>query len=173
MEEGVVDLDRLGLRSGQLESVRLTLHPAAPTIGGEPLGVEDGRVETRVDVSRTTSGFALRLRADPLISGRCARCLEPAEVRLRIDLREVSQPDAIDAELTSPYVVEATLDVGAWLFDAITLALPEKVLCRSDCAGICEECGARLNDFAPGEHSHPKPPDPRFAKLRELTPEDD
>jgi uncharacterized protein len=42
----------------------------------------------------------------------------------------------------------------------------EQVLCRSDCAGLCPECGERLE---PGEeHEHERPPDPRWAKLREL-----
>jgi uncharacterized metal-binding protein YceD (DUF177 family) len=55
-----------------------------------------------------------------------------------------------------------------WLDDALVLTLPEKVLCRPDCAGLCEVCGASLNDVDPAEHSHERPPDPRFAKLREL-----
>ncbi len=63
---------------------------------------------------------------------------------------------------------EGILDAGAWLHDAIVLALPEKVLCRPDCAGICPECGANLNEVGAEGHSHDRPPDPRFAKLREL-----
>jgi uncharacterized protein len=125
-------------------------------------------IEGRVEVSRTTSGYALRLLAEAEIGGPCGRCLEPARLPLSIVAREVEQPDGEDPELTSPYVTDGVLDATAWLHDAITLALPEKVLCRPDCAGICEVCGVALNDLEPGSHTHERPLDPRFAKLREL-----
>lgn len=168
MEPDRVDLESLGLRSGQAETVALSLRPADPIVGGERYKIEGGALATRFEVSRTTSGFALRLAAEAVVAGPCARCLEPARITIRLDAREVEHPDSVDAELTSPYVEDGVLDCAAWLHDAITLALPEKVLCRPDCAGICEVCGASLNDLPPGTHSHERPPDPRFAKLREL-----
>ena len=33
------------------------------------------------------------------------------------------------------------LDLGAWARDALALALPDQVLCRPDCAGLCAVCG--------------------------------
>lgn len=173
MEPERVDLESLGLRSGQAETVSLSLRPADPVVGGEPYEIEGGALATRIEVSRTTSGFALRLLAEPVLTGPCARCLEQARITLQLDAREVEQPGSDDAEMTSPYVEDAVLDCSAWLHDAITLALPEKMLCRPDCAGICEVCGASLNDLPPGSHTHERPPDPRFAKLRELQAERD
>ena len=85
-----------------------------------------------------------------------------------MDAREVDQPTATDEELMSPYVDEGDLDLGAWARDALVLALPPKLLCRPDCAGLCPVCGESLNEAAPGAHDHPKEPDPRWAKLREL-----
>jgi uncharacterized protein len=35
-----------------------------------------------------------------------------------------------------------------------------------DCAGLCPECGANLNEEL--GHAHESAPDPRWAKLREL-----
>jgi uncharacterized protein len=96
------------------------------------------------------------------------RCLEPAEVAVDVEAREVDQRGAEDEELRSPYVDEDILDVGALAHDALALALPAKLLCRPDCAGICPVCGESLNDSAAGAHDHPAEPDPRFAKLREL-----
>jgi len=46
--------------------------------------------------------------------------------------------------------------------------LPQQVICREDCAGLCPVCGESLNDVAPGAHDHPAEPDPRLAKLSEL-----
>ena len=47
------------------------------------------------------------------------------------------------------------------------VAVPVAVLCREDCAGLCPVCAADLNEAGPG-HGHEAPPDPRWAKLREL-----
>lgn len=168
MEETRIDLERLGLRSGQADALTLRISPEPPTVGGEPYELEGGGVDARYEISRTTSGFALRLLADVVITGPCVRCLEAAELRIPIESREVDQPGASDAELSSPYVDDGILDTEAWLHDAIALALPEKVLCRPDCAGICEQCGVSLNEVDPAAHTHERPLDPRFAKLREL-----
>jgi uncharacterized protein len=168
MEMARIDLEQLDLGSGQAKRFDRVLIPAEPVVGGVAYPIEDGGVDARIDVSRTTSGFAMRLTAQATIAGPCARCLEPARVPLEIDVREVEQGKDSDSELSSPYVEDGMLDAGAWLHDAIRLALPEQVLCRPDCAGLCPECGINLNDPAAEGHRHEAPLDPRFAKLREL-----
>jgi len=168
MAERLIDLDALALRSGEAERIEIDLAPAAPVLGGEELTLEATPIAALVDVSRTTSGYALRLRADAVVLGTCARCLEPARLELAIDAREVDQGAADDPELRSPYVGDGLLDPVRWLHDAIVLAIPERILCRPDCAGLCEVCGAALNDVDPAAHVHESEPDPRFAKLREL-----
>ena len=70
--------------------------------------------------------------------------------------------------MSGPYVGNGHLDIGPWADDALVLALPQQVLCRSDCAGLCAVCGESLNDATDEEHDHPREPDPRWAKLREL-----
>ncbi len=172
MEETLIDLEQLGLRSGQAEAFELRLEPEAPSVAGERYPIEGGAVDARIEVSRTTSGYALRLLATVRVAGPCARCLEPTAMELPVEAREVDQRGAEDEELRSPYVDDGILDPTAWVHDAITLAMPEKVLCRPDCRGICEVCGAALNDPAEAEHGHDRPLDPRFAKLRELSRDD-
>ena len=49
--------------------------------------------------------------------------------------------------------------------------MPDKFLCRDDCAGLCGVCGESLNDADPGAHEHEKALDPRWDKLRELQSE--
>lgn len=164
-----IDLDALGLRGGEAEAFALTLRPTAPVVGGERLEPDERRHEARVDVSRTTSGYALRLRLRTTLRGACSACLGPGRWEVAVDAREVEQAAAGDPELLSPYVADGVLDVGAWVRDTITLALPERLLCRPDCLGLCPECGIDLNAVdPPGSHAHERPPDPRFAKLREL-----
>ncbi len=168
MSERLIDIDALALRSGEATWMEAVLDPDPPVLGGEELGFEEAPVTARVDISRTTSGYALRLRARVVVSGTCARCLGPARLVLDIDAREVDQGEVEDPELRSPYVGEGLLDPLAWLHDAVALALPERLLCRPDCAGLCEVCGISLNDVDPETHVHESEPDPRFAKLREL-----
>jgi DUF177 domain-containing protein len=163
-----IDIDALALRSGEAERLEIDLEPEPPLLGGEELPLESAPIATVIDVSRATSGYALRLRADAAVLGACARCLGPARLVLAIDAREVDQGDSTDPDLRSPYVADGLLEAVRWLHDAIVLALPERVLCRPDCAGLCPVCGISLNDVDPATHVHEREPDPRFAKLREL-----
>jgi uncharacterized protein len=84
-----------------------------------------------------------------------------------VDAREyqATNPEGSD-ELRTPYLSENLLDVHAWARDAIALAVPEQILCRTDCAGLCPTCGKDLND-EPHEHEE-EHPDPRWSALAEL-----
>jgi len=163
-----IDLARLLLSPGQGKRLDLQVSPDPLVLAGTEASVADGAVPARLDISRTAAGYALRLRFSGELNGTCVRCLEPARVTVEVDSREVDQPTATDEELLSPYVDEGVLDLGAWSRDALALALPPKLLCREDCAGLCPVCGESLNDAEAGAHDHPKDPDPRWAKLREL-----
>jgi len=63
-------------------------------------------------------------------------------------------------------VADDMLDLSAWARDAIALALPAKILCGPDCAGLCPVCGGNLNEEP---HTHDElAGDPRWAVLDEL-----
>ncbi|MEA2391372.1 MAG: hypothetical protein QOK31_1481 [Solirubrobacteraceae bacterium] len=162
------DLARLRLTTGEARRLDLEVVLDPVSFGGERYVVRPASAPVRVDVSRTTGlGYALRVRFTVALVGPCMRCLEPAELALAVDAREVSQRGGID-ELTSPYVdEEEQLDVAGWARDALVLALPAQILCVAECAGLCAVCGENLNT-AGGEHGHEREPDPRWAKLREL-----
>jgi uncharacterized protein len=160
------ELAPLGLRSG--EGRRLDLHVGIDDFhyGGEPYSVTPSLVPVRLDVSRTTGkGYALRLRFDAALEGPCMRCLDPAAPSFAVDAREVSQPGGGE-DLSSPYVSKEELALAQWARDALALALPAQIVCREDCAGLCGQCGANLNEDP--EHHHEAAPDPRWAKLGEL-----
>ncbi len=165
---GIVDLERLALSSGQARSLDLVVGLKLIVLAGQSYAPVGGRVDAMVDVSRTSTGYALRLRFNTELRGPCVRCLEPAASELEIDSREVDQPGANDDELRSPYVTDGNLDVGRWANDALVLAFPSQPLCREDCAGLCAVCGESLNDADPEAHRHESGGDPRMAKLRDL-----
>ena len=163
-----IDLARLGLAPGQGRRLDLEIGADSLEIGGSEYRFDPGGVPARIDLSRTAAGYALRLRYAGGLAGPCVRCLATAEVAVEVDAREVDQPGTEDEELTSPYVENGDLDLSAWAHDALVLAVPQQVLCRADCAGLCAVCGESLNDAAEGVHDHPSAPDPRWAKLRDL-----
>ena len=167
-EGGKVDLERLALSSGQARPLDIEVGLEPIELGGATYEPAGGGSEARLDVSRTSSGYALRLRFTSELTGPCVRCLESATSLLEIDAREVDQPPSRDEELRSPYVSEGNLEVYRWANDALVLALPAKPLCRSDCAGLCAVCGESLNDADPEAHRHAQGGDPRMAKLRDL-----
>ena len=138
------------------------------SLAGQTYETVPRQVPARLEVSRSAAGYAFRLRFEANLAGPCMRCLADSTIAVPVDAREVDQPSSDDEELTSPYVDDQVLDLGAWAHDALVLALPVRVLCRPDCAGLCPVCGGSLNDAAPGEHDHPREPDPRWAKLGEL-----
>lgn len=124
-----------------------------------------GEADVRLDVSRTMSGYALRLRFDAKLRGPCMRCLEGAADTVEVDAREIDQPSDAE-ELRSPYAEDSTLDLRGWARDALALALPAQIFCRQQCLGLCARCGANLN--LDPDHAHEQEPDPRWAKLSEL-----
>lgn len=170
------DLGALRLSSGEGRHLQLAVPIEPLELGGEHYSAqspaqppEQGSQDIPVvlDISRMTGGgYALRLRFTAVLAGPCMRCLKPAARLVEVDAREVDRPGEGE-ELESPYVKDEQLDVASWARDAFALALPSKVLCREDCAGLCPVCAADLNETGP-EHHHESAPDPRWAKLREL-----
>jgi uncharacterized protein len=163
----ILDLARLGLTSGEGRRLDLHVHVDPFDYGGSKYAVDPELVPARLDISRTTGdGWALRLRFAASVDGPCMRCLENATPEFDVDSYEVHQPGAGDEDLTSPYMGDDGLDLEAWARDALALALPTQIKCRPDCAGLCPNCGANLNEDP--DHAHEAEPDPRWAKLSQL-----
>jgi uncharacterized protein len=161
------ELEALHLQSGQGRRFELDVPASELAYGGQRYAVTPDPLPVVLDISRTThAGYSLRLRFRAQLNGPCMRCLEHAAPAFDVDSREVNIPGGGD-ELTSPYVDEASdLDLSAWARDALVLAVPDQILCRPDCAGLCPECGENLNEHP--DHAHERAPDPRWAALREL-----
>jgi uncharacterized protein len=123
--------------------------------------------EAALTLTRTSSGLMLELELAVRLVGPCMRCLADAGLSVEVRAREyqATSPGEAD-ELTTPYVVDDKLDLSAWARDAVALSLPDKILCRDDCAGLCPVCGRDLN-AEPHEHEETES-DSRWDKLAEL-----
>jgi uncharacterized protein len=122
--------------------------------------------QAALTIARATSGMVFRLAFDVELRGPCMRCLGEAVVPIRIDATEYQAQEPESEELRTPYLADDRLDLSAWARDAVSLSLPEKILCRDDCAGLCAGCGANLN-VEPCRCPPPEPAGP-LAKLAEL-----
>ena len=164
-----VDLESLTLRSGEAAKLDLTLRPEPPVVGGEELALGAESIAALVDISRTTSGYAMRLRAEIPVDGHL-RPLSRGRRSDRLDRLARGRAGRLgglgDAQPLRRRPGSSTS--SGWAHDALRLALPERLLCRPDCAGLCEVCGISLNSVDPAEHRHERPRDPRFARLGEL-----
>jgi uncharacterized protein len=161
------DLGGLRLSAGEGRRLALQVRIEPLILASERYTAEPARVPVELGISRMTGGgYALHLAFTAEMRGPCMRCLGEAATVVRVEAREVDRPGGGE-ELSSPYVKDATLDLSAWARDAFALAMPVKVLCRADCAGLCPVCAADLNEAGP-EHHHESAPDPRWEKLREL-----
>ena len=132
-----------------------------------------GPVETRADLPTTDGLFAgldfalaepVRVtgRLQPAGEGRfywhaklaarvtetCRRCLEPVQVTVEAEVKALftQDPDALDDPDSYPLPSDATaIDVTPAVREELILAVPQYVVCRDDCRGLCPRCGHDLN----------------------------
>ena len=161
------NLRSVKLRSGEEYRDERELELATLRFGGHAYLPVPGRVPAELAVLRASTGTVFELHFVGRLHGPCQRCLSDAVIEKRISAREyqAASPDASE-ELRTPYLVDERLDLSAWARDALALSLPDKILCRSDCAGLCAVCGRDLNR-EPHEHAEERI-DPRWGALAEL-----
>jgi uncharacterized protein len=160
------DLRRAKLRPGEEHREELEVELPAFEFGGQRYLPVPEQVPAVLAVARAVTGTVFTLDFTARLHGPCYRCLGDAVLDVPIHVREYQASSSDDEELRTPYLVEGRLDVSGWARDAVALALPDKILCRPDCAGLCPECGKHLNDEP---HTHEEvEPDPRWAALEAL-----
>jgi uncharacterized protein len=162
-----IELRRLRLRPGEVrrEEVDVDLEPFL--LGGQRYEAHPETIPVEVEITQASGATVFDMRLHAKLAGPCMRCLGYAEVEVDTKAREFHDPAAPPADaLRSDYVVDDELEVGTWARDAIALALPEQILCRPECAGLCPVCGKDLN-AEPHEHVDERV-DPRWAALESL-----
>lgn len=107
------------------------------------------------DIFKDKKQFRLVGRVRTTLELPCGRCLEPftMDVDAQFDLRY--QPRAENTgegereieedDLTTAFYERDEIDLGHLMEEQFYLSLPMKPLCRTDCRGLCPECGTNLN----------------------------
>jgi uncharacterized protein len=99
----------------------------------------------------------------------CARCLKdfdnPVHMHVETTLSETEQ----DEDDPDKFLLEGDyIDVDEIITTDFVLNMDQRILCREDCKGLCEKCGADLNE---GPCACKLETDPRLAALGQLLEE--
>ena len=106
----------------------------------------------------------------------CARCLKGINHGVKVALDLAMFPDEREAELAADGELDSDdmgvsfyrnkeIDIADIVRDEVFLQLPMTLVCRSSCAGLCDDCGVNLNEGACG---CPQYVDSRWSPLNEL-----
>ena len=117
--------------------------------------------------------LSVNISVNARITAECARCLKPVELEISesLDYLYYSKNDETledDAQFMPVEIdfFSRTLDVMPQIAESVFTLLPFKVLCKEDCKGLCQNCGADLNE---GDCScQSEIIDPRFESLKNL-----
>lgn len=129
----------------------------------QPEGAADlslGPVRIQGSLSGEGETYLFRGRVSGTFVGACDRCLGPAAAPFDLDALwtfergEAADPleNLQDGERENEDGVahlsfqDDAIDLGPAAWEEIVLAVPIKLLCKEDCAGLCPTCGTNLND---------------------------
>jgi uncharacterized protein len=106
----------------------------------------------------------------------CARCLDPVVEDIHRDFDLLYQPLPTGTRHEEERLKDDDTEIGFFegeglfladvLKEQVLLSLPMKVICQSDCRGLCPSCGANLNHEECRCETHSI--DPRLAPLARL-----
>ena len=133
-------------------------------------------VKGKVQFLGTNRSILVTGNLETSVRGDCSRCLGQFEYPLGLSIEEeffltidpVSGLPVPPPAEAGAFLIDANhiLDLGEAIRQYKIMALPMKLVCKEDCAGLCPHCGRNLNQ---GTCDCPAvPADPRWAKLQLL-----
>jgi uncharacterized protein len=138
-------------------------------VAAEDFEFNDSRIDgtpihVRLHLEALSDGIAVSGSATAQWHGECKRCLAPVHESAEIEIDELYQVTVTDPDA---FPIDADqLMLLPMVRENILIAVPQFLLCRPDCKGLCPQCGADLNE---GECSCAAPVvDDRWAALEDL-----
>ncbi len=139
------------LREGPRE-LELDMAPEALDLS-DPEFTFSGRVTGRVTFRMAAGDVIANGELHVPYDTRCVRCLDPSSGEVSAPVNETWLRGESDLPPAAPGEDEPLVNTYQGDFiepaevfrELIMAALPERVWCREDCAGLCPGCGANLN----------------------------
>ena len=141
-------IDVRELRKGPV-ATQAVLSPSDPLFEGlaislaEPLAV-DGTLE-----ATGRGDFFLHGRLQGLLDTACRRCLKDMSTPIEVPIEALftADPDLQDDPSVYPLLEPVShVDVSEAVREELALAASQFPLCKDSCAGLCQRCGADLNN---------------------------
>jgi uncharacterized metal-binding protein YceD (DUF177 family) len=153
-----IELRELGRRAGSMQELERTV-PAPEGFRVELIGVPAGApVQLHLRLEAVMEGVLVSGTVEAPLVGQCARCLEDIEDTISLPVQELFAYEGSTTEATSEEdevrrIDGDYLDLEPLVRDSVVLTLPLAPVCTEDCAGLCVDCGQRLDDL-PADHHH-------------------
>ncbi len=133
-------------------------------------------LEVDTEISHENKFLNMKGQIRTSVKGICSRCLKEVVVPVSCDFAEqllYAKDVSLFSHLAVGEVEEKyfiydndTLDITDIIRESILAVLPQKILCRDDCRGLCPKCGKNLNQGQCDCDLHEV--DPRLAILAKL-----
>ncbi len=112
-------------------------------------------IQVHVHLTRSGATVVVNSRFEAKAKAICVRCLEAFSLTLSahypISLKpKPKSPPAEEVELSrqdleTDFYEGEEIDLTPVVQDQVLLAIPQKIVCREDCRGLCQGCGKNLN----------------------------
>ncbi|MHB1955658.1 MAG: YceD family protein [Sulfobacillus sp.] len=106
-----------------------------------------GPLSIDVKVRNTGQSLVVECQGTAVLSAVCSRCLEPFMLEVPYQLVEEFREEtgADDPELDYYRFNGDKIVLDELIADCLGVSIPIAPVCRSDCLGLCPQCGANLN----------------------------
>jgi uncharacterized protein len=143
----MLQVDVRELRRGPVETSE-RLNPKDPLFEGLEVPLEGPVTVDGVLEVAGSDGFMWRARLRGQVKCTCRRCLRELvrPVSAQVSVMFSADPELQEDPSVYPLPEPVThVDVGAAVREELALVVNAYPLCREDCRGLCQRCGADLN----------------------------
>ena len=95
---------------------------------------------------RNQDGFRSQAVFDGVVDNECGRCLDRFAEKIHSEFEEYFTfpfTETSDDEIQVPE--DGNVDFAPIMYDYLLIEMPINPVCRDDCKGLCDVCGANLN----------------------------
>lgn len=104
--------------------------------------VEGSKVDVELTLEALTDGIVVHGKLQADWKFECRRCLRPLTGHTEVEVQELYQ--AVISDPDAYPITGEQLDLLEMARENVLLAVPLAPLCRTDCPGLCPQCGSDL-----------------------------